>query len=433
VLEHRGFVTRAGDRWEPSHDKTIEAVLAAADSEAIRMAHAGLGRVFAADPGLINVAVTARHLAAGGEDALLASIFKRWMQDTIARGDRRRHRELAVALLGDEATPERIRQLVRTLPLYRRLGLTSPMRVGAVLGGIAAVLIAFLVPTVQPLFTGSGRPTNLAVTSLPVAIAPSSLQLIPIPVVEIRRGDGALSEDATDSVTAALMGDDGELGGTTTVEAVAGRAVFDNLSLAGTGNFVLRFTSDRLEDAFSDEFRIGKEAELSRLRLVAAELNDVVLSPANPSLRVAPGGSIVGRAEFRYTSRWGAAAVMFGLVPTWGDRATNFVTVGPLVTPAENLTQTATIQLEAPGQPGVYHIIFVFQAEPSVEYIFSVTNWTMGRPIWNDGNDIIDWSREQIAVANVTGSVPVTQLRMGLGRTPNYFPATTIEVVVQLP
>ena len=432
VLEHRGFVARTGDDWEPAHDEILQAILAATDADTLRTAHAGLGRALAARPGptLHALTVTARHLAMGGEETLLAGVFTRWVREATARGDRRRHRELVVALLGEEATPARIRHLLRTLPLHRRLGITTPFRAAAV---AAAVIIALLFPTVPALLAGLGGPTKLAVTSLPLTTAPSALQLVPAPVVEIQSASGAVVEDATDSVTATIVNGDGTLSGTTTVAAVAGRAIFDDLRLAGSGAFVLRFTADRLKAVATTPIQLGNEARRSHLRLVRAELNGVTLSPADPSLRVATGDTISGQVEFRYSSLWGAAAVMLGAAPAWGDRTTNVSTLGPLMTPAANQVYSARLQFAAPRAPGVYHIIFAFQAEPTVDHIFSATNWVVGQPVWNDGNDIVDWSEEQIAAAKATGNVVGTQLRADKGRARNYFPATAIKVVVQVP
>ena len=85
----------------------------------------------------------------------------------------------------------------------------------------------------------------------------------------------------------------------------------------------------------------------------------------------------------------------------------------------------------APRRPGTYRLIFVFQAETTVDYILSGTNWTVGRPVWGDGNDVARWSREQLDAADRAGQVVVRRLRPGGRWVENWFPATTVEVVVR--
>ena len=95
------------------------------------------------------------------------------------------------------------------------------------------------------------------------------------------------------------------------------------------------------------------------------------------------------------------------------------------------MPRSAPVHVVAPRQPGTYRLIFVFQAEPTVEHILSATNWTAGRPVWGDGNDVARWSPEQLAAADRAGQVVVRQLWPGGRRVENWFPATTIELVVR--
>jgi len=95
------------------------------------------------------------------------------------------------------------------------------------------------------------------------------------------------------------------------------------------------------------------------------------------------------------------------------------------------MPRSVPVHVVAPRRPGTYRLIFVFQAETTVDYILSGTNWTVGRPVWGDGNDVARWSREQLDAADRAGQVVVRHLRPGGRWVENWFPATTVEVVVR--
>jgi hypothetical protein len=66
----------------------------------------------------------------------------------------------------------------------------------------------------------------------------------------------------------------------------------------------------------------------------------------------------------------------------------------------------------------------------------SGTNWRLPEPIWNDGNDIADWSPAQLRQANTLGWVQSSfvQIDNATGRPrrdPHPVPATVIDVVVK--
>jgi hypothetical protein len=93
-----------------------------------------------------------------------------------------------------------------------------------------------------------GAATQLALTTAPVASA-SGTALATQPVVAIKDAQGNTVTTSTVAVTVAIRsGTGGTLGGTKTVNAVAGVATFSGLTLTGTvgTNYVLRFTSTGL-------------------------------------------------------------------------------------------------------------------------------------------------------------------------------------------
>jgi hypothetical protein len=422
ALERRGFVVRTGRRWEPAHHNIIEAVTQMASAGAMPAIHSALGRALAAfeDAEAGTLARAARHLAVGGAEVDLARVFDRWLEVTVGRRERTRLTERAEWLLGEQATPERVRRLVASVPWRRRLrasGRLWPVAAAAA----AAVLLGILVP-LAPRLLGNAAPSRLVLIGAPIAVVPGTSQLLPAPTVEVRGASGAVDSTAAVVVTAELAAGSGVLSGTVSLPADQGRATFDDLRLEGTrpGTFVLRFTAPGLDPVLSREFVLVNEDEGSTLRLVGGVLSGQRVSPQRRRVVVGPGELIEGDVDLVYTSRWGAASVMLGSTVTWGD------------TPALEMPRRVAVRVVAPDQPGSYRLIFAFFAETSVEEIMSGTNWTVGRPVWGDGNDVARWSTEQLAQADSIGRVRTKMLRGGKWAFV-WVQATTIEIVVREP
>jgi adhesin/invasin len=91
----------------------------------------------------------------------------------------------------------------------------------------------------------AGSPTKLALSVQPPGGASSGVVLSPQPVVQVQDAAGNPSPAAGVSVTAALTGASGSLGGTTTIVSNAsGTAAFTDLAITGpSGTYNLRFTS----------------------------------------------------------------------------------------------------------------------------------------------------------------------------------------------
>lgn len=137
-----------------------------------------------------------------------------------------------------------------------------------------------------------------------------------------------------------------------------------------------------------------------------------------------------------YSSYWGSASVILGAAALWGDRKTNFLDLAPLFTPAEDQPRRTRIRFTAPETPGIYHIVIAFDAEGSVEDFMSGTNWRLPEPIWNDGNDIADWTPEQLAQAKAHGWADsrFVQIDNATGKPrvdPHPVAATVLDVVVR--
>jgi hypothetical protein len=429
-LERRGLIIRRPSQVQMAHDRLSEVVLDGAPREEIRAAHQALGRALAAIqvpvPAVMQQA--ARHLAEGGTGAELADLYLAWRRMARERGDQRGDRRLASALLGDLATTERIRIVLAARPAFSRIAgdgrRSAAMLAGALL--LAGVIAYFLLVP---------RPSNLALSVTPLS-ASDALGIVPVPVIEIRDQYGRQVRGYADTVRITTSTAGVSLRGDTAVSAVNGQASFGNVFLEQDASvaITLRFSAPHLAPLLVT--LRGADQSTMDLHLVRAILNGITLTPSARVLPASPGDSIVGSVLLRYNTDWPAAAVMLTAVPTWGDRRTNFVNLGPLVTPARDLRRAADLRLVAPNRPGCYHVILAFGAEDAVSYVASGTNWQVGAPIWGDGNDIVDWSAADLREADSSGVVHSTIVRVTAGRTvtnPNLVPATTIIIEVRDP
>lgn len=123
TLVQRGFVTKIGDSWIPSHDEIAQITVELATAEELEAAHLAVGRAFArqgtADTQALTIA--ARHLAEGRDTAELETVFTTLVGLARSRRDERTAAQLASELLGDAARPQLIAELVQALPLNMRV------------------------------------------------------------------------------------------------------------------------------------------------------------------------------------------------------------------------------------------------------------------------------------------------------------------------
>jgi hypothetical protein len=52
--------------------------------------------------------------------------------------------------------------------------------------------------------------------------------------------------------------------------------------------------------------------------------------------------------------------------------------------------QTVTFVVPPPPTVGTHYVVVLYALEDHVDFVFSSTNWTLRRPIWFDGNDVVD-------------------------------------------
>ena len=168
----------------------------------------------------------------------------------------------------------------------------------------------------------------------------------------------------------------------------------------------------------------------STLKLVSGTIAGQSVSPSNRTITVSPGASVSGSFSVQINSTWASNAVMaMGVTPTWGSHATSFTDLGGFSTPVSGLSRTIQVNYTAPSTPGTYYIIAAFQAEYTAAQVMSCTSWAVAAPVWNNGDDVADWSSSTIDTANANGNVLVNYLATS-GNLPRYVPATAIKVVV---
>ncbi len=143
-LERRGLVSRVGEEYEPAHDEIAALSIETATPDARAAASAAVGRVIADDSwnNLQDLTIAGQFLAHARDSTRLESVFKRCVWLARSSGDRRGLRNIARDVLGQATDTREVAALVKSLPLYARVGLTSGRRVAAVLLVVALAATA---------------------------------------------------------------------------------------------------------------------------------------------------------------------------------------------------------------------------------------------------------------------------------------------------
>jgi len=141
ALDASGLLARTGDHWEITHDELADAALDLATEAARSAAHLALGRALAeqGDDTQSTLRRAAYHLHAAGAQGDLAALFTRWARRAWKSGDSRSPHALARDLMGGGIAPGVHAALVRGVPLYRRMGLTSSRRTAAAFALLVAL------------------------------------------------------------------------------------------------------------------------------------------------------------------------------------------------------------------------------------------------------------------------------------------------------
>jgi DNA-binding SARP family transcriptional activator len=383
ALERRGWIRLHGDVAMLTHDALHGAMLSAATSEELRASRTSLGRALAHRPGTLDrvgAQRAARILLAAGDETTLRALFVEWHSRLSLGGGLRDARAAAYDLLGAGAAPVHVAALARTLPLSARVGEVG----GQVMALVAVAIIAGAALSLAVM--SPSRPFAVRFVEAPLNVSQASA--VPTPTVEIidARGQRVLRDG--DTVRLVAEGQDAPWPGSTSV-ARAGVARFPEFRAPLGGDYVgrvYRASSGRLRSDSS--LRVAEPS----LRILKGIVNGHAIDSTNTFVRLLVGERIVVRLGMRIVAPWPAAAVMHTAVPTWGDPTTSWVELGPAPTPTRDHLLESSFELPAPPKTGRYYVFLALAAEPSSVWIASATNWTAGKPIWNDGNDLSGWS-----------------------------------------
>ena len=175
ALERRALVLTIGGRWGLAHDEIGAGLLGLMTAEELQSVHRSLGRHWAVGTGE-TIPRAIQHLAAADADGEIAPLFRRWVAAARQRGETVTIARLAHEVLGEYATPDRIKVLEQMVPsdVRRRLRFRRPVAGGAViataLGFLSwSLMVANRAPVEEELLVATGgTPDAMALFRVPV-------------------------------------------------------------------------------------------------------------------------------------------------------------------------------------------------------------------------------------------------------------------------
>ena len=140
-----------------------------------------------------------------------------------------------------------------------------------------------------------------------------------------------------------------------------------------------------------------------QIRILSGTGDFASVSDANNTLNASPGAALNGTIELSVLNLGpGGAVAPLIYTPSWGDHSSSWRSVSGSVPPGQS-QQQAQVSLVVPTTPGVYHIIFAAGWELTGDQVASATDWPKGYNVWNDGNDIAEFTTAQLSSAQLNG------------------------------
>jgi DNA-binding SARP family transcriptional activator len=415
VLEAKGLVTAHGDRWEPSHDLILERMIGLSTDTEQEAAHAQLAESLLADGESTSIIAATRHFLNARLEARAALVFAQIVARCRRSGDPRHAWDLATDIVGARAGSHDIDVLVRAIPWWQRSATTSRRLATAATALLLAALAlgAWTVMRLPALVAGQG----VVLVDNALVYGPDVYRLTP-PLSARGRATRSGTESGTESgtgqdstvVRARIVRGNAEIvmGGEARMDS-SGTVTFGALRLRTTDTLLtIRFEADGYRPATIDiPIRQDKVdvVDAAAVQIRDGRLGSQRMTGREARIDVAPGAPITGVIQLQYTASWRAASVWLAMTPTWGDPTTIGRDVIPVATPVRDNVIDVPIEYVAPDMPGHYWILMIISAEPSGGFILSRSNWTMGAPVWGDGNDVASLPDSVIRTRTRTGSL----------------------------
>ncbi|MGO9245710.1 MAG: pentapeptide repeat-containing protein [Verrucomicrobiia bacterium] len=183
------------------------------------------------------------------------------------------------------------------------------------------------------------------------------------------------------------------------------------------------------------------------LQIVSGSGSFSSVSGSSKVLNVSPGTTLSGIVNLHCISVGCQVPCVAPLIwtPSWGVDSNSWQLISASIPAAigsdcasGTSDQQATVLIAVPTAPGVYYIIFAFGWEIGGDHVASGTNWGLDYDVWNDGNDIAEFSAAQISQAQANGWAADQWLGpYGSNGAPAYVPfnvpADAITLVVNAP
>ena len=389
-LEHEGHLTAHGGEWVGG-----ELLPSGRHEPAVLLDAMVRDRFRDGEPPMPVIDRLARLAGAHGAQVVLTDLMHRLSRARSMRRFGLQGPALAHHLALVAGRPEWERALVRALGFLGRRSRRTLVALGAC---AASLLVATgaLVALWQPRLVVESRP--MAMTSVDGVAG-----LVVQPRVAVYDGFGRRRPELDVSVR--VSGERTRVIGDTVQRLRDGRVQFERLALmpatrAARGDDarppVLTFAGPWwVRGTRADVAGAWWDDERDRFRVVRAVANGrpvradhvIPLSTRDDSLHLT--------LTFEFTTDNATANYVVGAGPDWLPHDSSVVRVAGLPRPVVNAWQTVRIAVPAPRRAGRYHLIMAMGTEDSVDHLFSATNWAVGAPIWNDGNDLQDLTPAQ--------------------------------------
>ena len=408
TLESEGYVLLRRDAWEVAHDLVTDAILRGSEPDELRRALHALVRSVAPAGGMSVPELEHLALLCGQHDALDAALAlaRRARHERGLRALGVRGRAIAQRIARSAGQPSWERPLVRALGPIGRRSPGEQVALGALVT-MAVLAFGWLLSMLQP---------RLVVESVPMA-APgeSSSEVRRVgfwvqPRVGVYDGFGRRLRDFDGRVVVSV--DEGRVVRDAERQFQDGRAQFESVFIEGIPEaedgrppWELRFDSSWWVRGTSVRPMGQGYGRPDRFRLVRVSVNGDSVAADGRYLHDGSRDSLTVVVTYEYTTSEPVANYVVAAGVTWLPPGALTVRIAGLPRPVEDAWQTMTFSLPAPRTPGRHAIVIAMAPEGGAEEIMSQTNWTVGGPVWGDGNDLVTLSPEELEVLQRNGRV----------------------------